>query len=575
MLRRPPPLAVDALLWVALVTPAAVYRPPTPWQGIAAAAALAVAVGVSRTRPVLALLVTAAVAVLGLAESPGTVAAAQLPALAVMSHLLGLRARRALPAALAFAAIALVGAAVVLVNAPRAYTGLVTLVAALVFVGVPPWLFGRYRRLDRELRLAGWGRAEQLEREQRHAVERERLRERTRIAQDMHDSLGHELSLIALRAGALQVAPGLAAEHRTAAGELRAAAADATDRLREIVGVLREAGDDGPPLTPAGESVEALVRRAADSGLAVTLRRAADGGDGAPPPLVDRAAHRVVQEALTNAARHAPGAPVAVTVLRRRAETEVTIANGPPPRPGEAAPRTGVPSGGDGGPPVAGTGLLGLRERVRLLGGHFRAGPRPDGGFAVTARFPDAAPPRADSPYGAGGSCDACSPCGAGGPYGGAHGPYGEPESPRLPEPAPQPEPVPAAARARAAAERTVRRGLLVAIGVPGALAAVLLASNIAWNTYTAARSVLPPADYERLRIGQPYGDVAPVLPPRVVTDTARERAPAAPPGADCRYYRESAELFVWSAQYRLCFVAGRLATKDRIAPGDPDGSLR
>ncbi|MBR7678892.1 ATP-binding protein, partial [Streptomyces daliensis] len=72
---------------------------------------------------------------------------------------------------------------------------------------------------------------ERLEREQRAAAERARLRERARIAQDMHDALGHELSLIALRAGALQVAPGLSAEHSASAARLRGAAAEATDRL--------------------------------------------------------------------------------------------------------------------------------------------------------------------------------------------------------------------------------------------------------------------------------------------------------------------------------------------------------
>lgn len=106
---------------------------------------------------------------------------------------------------------------------------------------------------------AGWTRAARLEEEQRIAEARAGLRERARIAQEMHDSLGHELSPIALRAGALQVA-----------ADLRAAATDATDRLpaARIIGVLRE-GDGPVPPAPAGESVEQLVARAAESGLPV------------------------------------------------------------------------------------------------------------------------------------------------------------------------------------------------------------------------------------------------------------------------------------------------------------------
>ncbi|WP_228985509.1 histidine kinase, partial [Streptomyces sp. DH12] len=108
---------------------------------------------------------------------------------------------------------------------------------ALRFGGVLPWRGGRYWRQSRELTAAGWLRAARLEEKQRFAEERARLRERARIAQDMHDSLGHELSLLALRAGVLQVAPDLPERHRAAAADLRAAAADATDRLHRIIGV--------------------------------------------------------------------------------------------------------------------------------------------------------------------------------------------------------------------------------------------------------------------------------------------------------------------------------------------------
>ena len=114
---------------------------------------------------------------------------------------------------------------------------------------VLPWAVGQYVRQLAELRDAGWELAQRLEREQDRAAGQVRIRERARIAADMHDSLGHELSLIAVRAAALQVTPGIGAEGRWAAGALRSAAESATDRLREIIGMLREEGDE-PPVSP-------------------------------------------------------------------------------------------------------------------------------------------------------------------------------------------------------------------------------------------------------------------------------------------------------------------------------------
>ncbi len=118
-------------------------------------------------------------------------------------------------------------------------TAWLLLLAVLLFLVVFPWLAGRYRLQRRALAEAGWARAARLEEEQRGVAERAALRERARIAAEMHDALGHELSLLALRAGTLQVAADLPERHREAAAGLRAATADAVDRLHEIVGVLR------------------------------------------------------------------------------------------------------------------------------------------------------------------------------------------------------------------------------------------------------------------------------------------------------------------------------------------------
>jgi signal transduction histidine kinase len=212
----------------------------------------------------------------------------------------------------------------------------------LVLTVVLPWLAGQYRR--------------HLEREQEHAAERARLQERGRVAAELHDSLGHELALIALRAGAMELAPDLDARHRQAAGEIRASAVAATDQLRQVLAMLRDR-DDVPPI---GE----IVARARDAGMTVRLT-----GAPAMPELVDQAMRRVVREALTNAARHAPGEPVTVRLAATGHEVTLLVTN--PAR---------HPAGRDG------SGLVELRERVRLLGG--RLDVTADDRFALAVRVP-------------------------------------------------------------------------------------------------------------------------------------------------------------------------------------------
>ncbi|HEY1180424.1 MAG TPA: histidine kinase, partial [Phytomonospora sp.] len=202
--------------------------------------------------------------------------------------------------------------------------------AGLAFYGVGfvlPWFAGRFRRQQLELIAAGHERVAALEREQALIAAEARRRERERIAADMHDSLGHELALIALRAGLLELTPGLGPEQLAAVAELRAAAGSATEQLRQTIGLLTE--DAEPALAPADESVADLVARAASAGLDVglttigtaALSRTADRA-------ADRAVHRVVQESLTNAAKHAPGTPVTFRVEHGRTDTAVTIHNG-------------------------------------------------------------------------------------------------------------------------------------------------------------------------------------------------------------------------------------------------------
>ncbi|WP_307815185.1 histidine kinase [Streptomyces sp. I4(2020)] len=355
-------LAGRCLLWAGLVVPGlcavrlGLSEPRPVWQQAAGAGVLAAATALARRRPLAAFALTAA---LCLADAPALFGLSYGPALAVFALLLGLRAERTGPAALGFAAVAAAGTVRIALGGGDPVPPWLVMTGTLVFGCVLPWLGGRYWRQSRELTAAGRLRAARLEEEQRLAEKRARLRERARIAQDMHDSLGPELSLLALRAGGLQVAPDLPERHRVAVAGLRAAAADATDRLHRIIGVLREDDDEPLPLVPAGETVGQLVARAAGSGLPV--RCSAGGRPPEPGGVAERLLHHVTREALTNAARHAPGAPVVVELTGGPGAT-VTVTNGPATEPGSAH------SGG-------GTGPLGLRAAVTAVGGTFEAGP--------------------------------------------------------------------------------------------------------------------------------------------------------------------------------------------------------
>ncbi|MEU4410904.1 histidine kinase [Streptosporangium sp. NPDC023963] len=387
--------------------------------------------------------------------------------------------------------------------------------AAVVGAAMLPWFAGRFWRQYRQLVRAGWERAEHLEREQRLVAEQARLRERTRIAQDMHDVLGHDLSLIALSAAALKLAPGLPEAHRASAADIRARAAAAVERLGEVVGILREETDEAPA-RPAGAGVADLVGKASASGLAVTL--CVEGETGDLPPVVERAAHRVVQEALTNVAKHAPGGAVAVRLRHTDTETEVRVENGP-------SNTADLPSRGGG------RGLIGLDERVRLAGGSLTYGPS-GSGFTVLARLPHT--PAARSPYPSG--------------------------------PVP-PVPGGAVPREHRRARRRLGRTLVAAFMLPLVTSALIGGVLRGRETLTAWRSVLAPEDYAGLRVGQDRSEVERYLPDE---QTARRpgAAESEEQGVTCEYYAMTADPFDDRSgdAYRLCFRAGKLGSADILA---------
>lgn len=238
-------------------------------------------------------------------------------------------------------------------------------IPALLLAGA--WVFGEHRRT------ASLRRAEELERRERD----ERLsiaEERTRIARELHDSAGHAINTILVQAGAARVLRERdPAASREAIEAIERLARETIEDIDRIVGSLR--ADDGPaeraPL-PGIERIPDLIADLRRAGLDVELREQTDDWR-MPPPAVDRAAYRIAQEALTNAARHGSGR-ADLTLHHHVDRLELTVVN--PTAATPAPPRS-----------AGGFGLVGMRERAQMLGGSFEAGAE-DGRFRVRAVFP-------------------------------------------------------------------------------------------------------------------------------------------------------------------------------------------
>lgn len=218
----------------------------------------------------------------------------------------------------------------------------------VVFV-VLPLLVGRYLAEHKRMVTALDERNRHLRRERELLAEREQLRERMRIARDMHDSLGHRLSLVSVQAAALEVAD-LPPEQRQAVASLAGSTRAAVAELYELIGSLRGAVDEKAPGTAA---IGGVVDEFRAAGVPVVLETS--GGPRPLPAAADTAAYRVVEEGLTNAAKHAPDRPVTVRIAWESDALVLSVTN----------PLAEVPTAVSG----AGNGLAGLRERIQPAGG--------------------------------------------------------------------------------------------------------------------------------------------------------------------------------------------------------------
>jgi signal transduction histidine kinase len=194
----------------------------------------------------------------------------------------------------------------------------------------------------------------------------------------MHDVLAHRISLLSLHAGALEIRPDASADEVAgAAGVIRASAHQALQDLREVIGVLRaDTGQESDPERPQPTIADlpALADESRAAGMRVRLELAVAAGD--VPALTGRTAYRIVQEALTNARKHAPGAAVTVAIGGApSAGLTVAVSNPWPVSPPAAIPGTG-------------TGLIGLAERTTLAGGRLTHGRTESGDFTLTAWLP-------------------------------------------------------------------------------------------------------------------------------------------------------------------------------------------
>jgi len=363
-------LLVLFLFLLGLPTVVGVYLTGSP---VAAAAALILLFPQTlpllwrRTWPVEAFVVVAAASavrmVLGKPESDSILA---MTAAAYSVSVYGLERARLVVAGLSVVAV-IVGAGVLLLVGHDPWTALLP-PGALSLAG---WVAGDYLRNRRRYLAELEARAARLEREADEARERAAEEERLRIARELHDVVAHQVSLIAIQAGAARV--GGAGDEKTALAAIEAGARETLAELNRLLGVLRRDGDRAARAPQPGlAGVGPLLQGARDAGLQAQLE--VSGTAHALPAAVDLCAYRIVQEAVTNVMKHSGASRVDVRIHYGASSVDLTVFD-------------------DGAGPIrkaaaSGHGLIGMRERVELFGGSLEAGGSELGGFRVRARLP-------------------------------------------------------------------------------------------------------------------------------------------------------------------------------------------
>ncbi|UQA97587.1 sensor histidine kinase [Streptomyces halobius] len=464
-------------------------------------------------------------------------------------------------------------------EAPPSLLSLALVAPVTLVMVVVPGLISRYWSQHRTLADILREYNAQLLRERAMIAGQARMRERQRIAQDMHDSLGHQLTLISVHTGALEVDRELTGRQREAVGVLREASVAAMHELREVVGLLRD-GTESPgqgsqggqegrggqlgqgatshALQAMGEEdatapsrgaagIEGLVEASRGAATAVELRRS-----GEPRPLAptaDHAAYRVAQEGLTNAHKHAPGASITIELRYEPDALVVEVANGPAPE--AAGTGRSVVSGGQG--------LTGLGERTRLIGGMVHAGPTADGGFRLAGVLPYTSPEGAPS-HSSGGAAtfvDATDDFrlqNAAGPSD-----EGDPviDWNSLPK-----------ELARAMSREKRRNGIAIGCGLAalfGLLLLIVVVIGVVVFLQEADKAMIEPKQYDAVKMGQSEAKVREQLPDgeSFLTSGLDEGAPPEPKGAEC--------LTLMSTEtgdgldepvFRFCFKGGKLIEK-------------
>jgi signal transduction histidine kinase len=361
-------LAVLALVTADLAAVDPELRDTAPWVVVVTAAGAA-GLGLRRRAPLTGLLMIGTAATLVSATDHYT---ALLPylTLAALYAVAAYGTRRQAIAGVAVLVVCFVG--LVAAGVPDLTVGDVATSSALGVAAATAGYTMKLRRDHQRLELlTARSLAESASAESARVVADERLR----IARELHDVVAHSMSLIAVQAG---VGAHLIHDNPAAAEKALEVIADtsreALAQTRSVIGLLRS-GDDAQPSIPGLVALEPLVQGVRDTGLPVTL--SIDGTVRDLPAAVDLAAYRIVQEALTNAVRHAPRRPVEVRLARAAGALRISVADSA----GEAGAMPPATTGG-------GYGLLGLRERAAALGGSLVAGPTASGGFRVSALLP-------------------------------------------------------------------------------------------------------------------------------------------------------------------------------------------